>query len=225
MLCLNYFEIPDSFSLLLRSNLNAKENAYNYIIGELSKNKGHALLVEKIFLDNSPKSGLFNSLKSLGWISFRNRIASAYVSKIENGIFSHVEGNLNILDILQFEEKFSKYTVEGYNRLFLLGLYMKLSCYSKYSSIDWSEYIFDSLLETLDQAKSKTIKIDWLILMLIHLHQVSKTKILSQVKSDLNWHEIFSFLDEDIQQSFINNFLTYGASITENDIFYGVLTE
>ena len=114
-------------------------------------------------------------IKNLGWTGIRNRMSAAYVYYKINNFFSEIDDYSLIKDLLIFEGKLKKYSVEGYSRGLLLAIYLKFvdielidngHLHSEHCIASIPDYVID----LLPLASSKIIKIDWILLAMAHLN-------------------------------------------------------
>ena len=69
-------------------------------------------------------------------------------------------------------------------------------------------------------SKTKSIRIDWLMLQLIHLdHFLGTERMLSLLSSGSTYESLVALLSDEEQKKMIENFMTYGASVNDQDIF------
>ncbi len=69
-------------------------------------------------------------------------------------------------------------------------------------------------------SKAKSVRIDWLMLQLIQYEHFFGIDRLSELlKSQTRYEALFALLTENEKEQMLNNFMTYGASINDQDIF------
>ena len=74
--------------------------------------------------------------------------------------------------------------------------------------------------EVLSLSTSRTIKIDWVVILIQHLILfLGKDEVVELVKAGGKYQDIYDLLTEDQKKIYMNNLLAYGASINEKDIF------
>ena len=221
---MNFVNLPDYYTPLLRANVNIKSNFYEELKSYVLACPPLNAITKNDFLDIDSRGDYNSILKSLGWTGYRNKLASIFISKLLNGNFPESSDLAYIQDVIDFELAFSKYTVEGYSRLFLLGFYLKLAQREKDSN--WSEFIPRCLGQYLKKTKSKVVKIDWIIIILSHLHTyLGEDEVFNALEESKDWFSLFSQLTVEQKEEFLENALAYGASIGEKEAFCGMVME
>jgi hypothetical protein len=220
---LPFVKLPAEFLKLLKLNIPASVEGANQIYNVIKSNQALMTNLEASFKDGGESKPLQVMLLSIGWSNLRDRIASIYIYKHIYGEYpSSVYLDL-IEDIKGIEKKYSPYSVSGYSRLFMLGLYMRFA-----NSLNVSEFekefievlIPESIEGYLKLSPGRSIKIDWLILVLILLENyLGHEVLLLQLKTKKTINEIFNSLSTEDQLSMHNNLLAYSASICEEDFF------
>ena len=214
--------LPAEFVGLLKKDL--PPTAGSAAIFENIKSFGALYTVlQKAFQEFDDGRGLEKTMVALGWENFRDRMASVYVYKSLFGDYPHHTSMEIVEGIKQLETRFLPYTVHGSSRLFLLGFYFHLGNIqiqrrenNKFLEIK-VPFEVDACVR-LTQGKSE--KIDWLILILMHLLQSFGEKILmGHILSGKKFTEIYPLMSDDDRKIMLNNLLAYGASIGEQDIF------
>jgi len=182
-------------------------------------------LVFSYFSDIDSKGRIDIIIKSLGWATFRNRLAALYIHYQAHGEFPATVDTTLAKGLEEFEAKLINHTVDGFSRSYLLAFYLKMArlwsmnkdCEDLLEHLNVEEEIF----KYLRSAKAKTVKIDWLILLLCHFHYVFGGDELKKVMDEgTNYTEIFQSLSEAQQDMLMQNFYSYGYSINEVEIFY-----
>jgi hypothetical protein len=219
-LYLPYIILPSEFVTLLKSNLSA-ESHYQLIHEIISKNEGLYCLIEKSFKEFDEGRGFERTLKALGWTSFRERMASLYIFKCINGIYPEETNMALVEDLKDLEAQYSSYSVHGSSRLFLLGLFLKFANLNLKKKENFQEMIIpDEIGVYLRLSQVKSLKIDWVILILLHLLQSLGDKmLLSSLAAGKNIDDLYILLNPEARKEMLKNLLAYGASINEPDMF------
>jgi hypothetical protein len=69
-------------------------------------------------------------------------------------------------------------------------------------------------------SKAKSTRIDWLILQLIQYdHFLGTERMNTLLESGSRYESLFALLSANEQRQMVKNFMTYGASINDSDIF------
>jgi hypothetical protein len=126
-------------------------------------------------------------------------------------------------DIKTLEHRFTGHSIQGVARIFLLGFYLKLANVqiqhrenNKFIEISVPSEI-NSFLK-LSHGRSE--KIDWLILILMHLNATLGDKlVLNAIATGKKLEELYGLLSTDSRKFMHDNLLAYGASINEPDLF------
>ena len=123
--------------------------------------------------------------------------------------------------ISTFERKVSPYSVNGFSRAYLFGYYLKMARIHTNSSEEFNFLnISDEVINVLSYTKSRVIKIDWLLMMVIHFNFFLGNKVLvTELKKDTKFDVLYDSLSEEEKTLFLENMLAYGASIDDPDTF------
>jgi hypothetical protein len=217
---LGYINLPDYFTRLLCSNMQNGEDNFSNLSMYIKSNPGFEGLVKRSFLDVDEKGRIDSIVKSLGWHGFRNRMSALFLEYHLNGQFP-IKPNLELChELVALEEKVKSQTVEGFSRAFMLGLYWKLHRYKDNNQFiegfNWIE-----ILDLLKHSKAKVIKIDWLLLSILHLQCfLGKEVVREALKTSADYKDLYERLDEKQKRTYTMNCLSYGASINEPEFFY-----
>lgn len=214
--------LPSEFILLLKGNFPATTTSSSIFETLKSSTAMHMVMI-KGFKEFDDGRGLEKTINALGWANFRDRLASLYVYKAIHGIFPSKTSMELIDDIKLLEMRFESHGVHSFSRIFLLGLYLRLANLQiqKREKNNYIEIIIPNQIESLLRlSQVRAEKIDWLILILFHFNiALGDKKVMSLISDGKNFNDIYSFLSTDSRQTMMNNLLSYGASIEENDIF------
>ena len=222
---LPFIKLPTEFITLLKSNVvvNTSPAPVFDIVG---KNSSLMMLLTKAFKEFDDSRGLEKILLALGWSSFRERIASVYIYKALNGSYPEQTYMDLVEDIKKFETKFSDHGVTSISRLFLLGFYLKLASIElgkkKINSLGEVK-VSDDVIQFLNVSEGRSERIDWLILILMHLNaSLGEKMLLNSLNAGKKFEELYNLMPKDSQEVMCHNLLAYGASIQEEDVFlYG----
>jgi hypothetical protein len=224
MIILPYVSLPDGFTRLLASNIQNTTLTNNNLEQYIIENKELNVLVKKLFQDIDPDGFLGKIISISGWSGIRNRLASAYLEHLLNGYFPDTCNNNLVTDIINLENKLRHFTPVGYSRAFLLGFYAKMSMINLNKIDDSHKFspliIRDDHLDLMKYSKSKSIKIDWLILQLILFENILGIELVKNLlQNGIKFNALFNMLKESEKKWFINNVLTYGASVADYEFF------
>ena len=224
MLNLPYISLPDYFTHLLVSNIQNSTQTNTNLELYISENRDLNALIKRLFKDIDPDGFLGKILSISGWNGIRNRMCAAYLEHAMTGKFPD-QANLNLVsDLISVENKLRHFTQPGFSRAFLLAFYAKMSLIHVRKLSDSRELtpliIKDEHIELMRFSKAKSVRIDWLMLQLIQYEHFFGIDRLSELlKSQTRYEALFALLTENEKEQMLNNFMTYGASINDQDIF------
>jgi hypothetical protein len=217
-----FVNLPQEFVTLLKSNISVTSSAAP-VMDVIRHNRALVSILDTAFQEFNDGRGLDKVMVALGWSNFRERMASVYIYKSLYGDFP-TKTDMELVDeIKSLEDHFSSHTVNSYSRVFLLGFYLRLANLeiqhredNKFLEIKIPPEI-GSLLK-LSQGRSA--KIDWLILILLHLHaDLGEKMLMNYLVAGKKFEELYQLMSKDAQEIMSQNLLAYGASIQEPDVF------
>ncbi len=224
MLRFPVLNLPDELVYLLKSNLTSVELQNKIVLEKINQNYALVQLLEGLFQEYDTQKRLPQALKKISWSHFRDQFASIYVYHQVHGRFPK-EINLEMVrDIQAFEDKISDFSLHSNSRAFLLGFYLKIS------QVILRQQLGDATITLVELPKevigllslstAHSEKVDLLIILVWHLNQFLGIEILTKlIKSGTSYLEIFEGLKKEQQEIMVDNFLAYGCSINENEIF------
>jgi len=225
MICYPSVNLPDSFTRLLRTNLQKPDVIAAYIKHEMEEDQGLRSLVYRFFKDIDPKVRIEFIIKSVGWHGFRDRLASLYLYYKTHRDWPNETDQTMVSDLVEIEQKLKRATVDGFSRGFMLAFYFKMAGLSL--SGDNNEgalnylTIEDEIIDLLKSVKSRTVKIDWLVILMNHFdYFLGREKLKDSIKNGLGYEEIYKSLDPDFHSILMENNLTYGYSVNDPEFFY-----
>ncbi len=216
--------LPGYFTQLLVSNIQSTTQTNTNLELYINQNKEFNALVKRIFRDIDQDGFLGKIVLISGWLGIRNRMAAVFLEHAMTGKFPD-QANLKLVsDILNVENKLRHFTGPGFSRVFLLAFYAKMSHIHVRNMVEDHELsplvIKDEHIELMKFSKSKSVRIDWLMLQLIQFDHFFGIERLGQLlASGTRYDALFSLLTEDEQSQMMSNSLNYGASINDQDIF------
>lgn len=214
--------LPGEFITLLKSNLPASTTS-SVIFEVIKPQSATYMVLEKAFKEFDDGRGLEKTINALSWQSFRDRVGSIYIFKSKYGHFPDSSDMDLVEDIKSIESRFYNNSIHGYSRLFLLGFYMKLANLKiqetgGQSYLDLS--IPDEMESLLNLSRVNSEKIDWLILIIIHLRQaLGDQLLLNHLVQGTQFDELYNLLSQTDRKEMISNLLAYGVSIQDQDFF------
>lgn len=219
----NFVDMPDYFTQVLRSNMQSSSKSFANLKTHISSHKGFLGISQRTFsefLNTSKQFSLDKVITNLGWLGFRDRLAAVFLDYKLNGHFSNYTNLKSINDLLDWESSMKSCMVEGYGRLFLLGLYLKMGGLSEFENAEFK--CFDFFCENLcKNGKVKLIEVDWVLLLLFHFkHVFGETQLKSMIDQSFSLNAIYEQLSDDEKYFTMRNLLKYGASIGDHEIFF-----
>ena len=214
--------LPVEFITLLKTNLSVTTSPAP-VFDVIRNNQALYLNMELAFKEFDDGRGLEKTMLALGWPNFRERVASMYIHKAIHGSFPlHTSMEL-VEDISTLEGRFVNHSIHGVSRVFLLGFYLRLSNIqiqrrenNKFIEIRIPSEV-DNLLK-LSMGRSE--KLDWLILIIMHLvNGLGEKMVANALASGKKMEDLYALMGTDARKLMMDNLLAYGASINEQDMF------
>jgi hypothetical protein len=225
LLKLPYVKLPAEFVTLLKSNISVSNSAAP-VFDILKTNKSIYLLLQGALKEFDDGRGVEKILLALGWENFRERLASMYIFREIHGQYPAKTSMELVEDIKMLETLYSSHGVHTYSRLFLLGFYLRIADIQvkKKNESDLTDFrVPFEMGPFLRLSQGRTERTDWLILTLWHLMLgLGEKNLLGALSAGKKFEEIYNMLSLRDRHKMNENFLAYGASINEDDIFlYG----
>lgn len=214
--------MPQEFLNLLKNNL-AVVSQPHMVIEALRPNRAMYLMLEQGLVEFDDGRGLEKIINVLGWSNFRDRAASIFISKRLYGNYPRKTNIELVEEIKNVEIKFSDHGVNSYSRCFLLGFYIKLAnieLHEKEGHLNTQISISEEVSEILKISQGRSDRIDWLILITMHLINAFGPKSLTQhLIAGRKLSELYPLMSLEAREIMHENLLAYGASIQESDLF------
>ncbi|MGE3611614.1 MAG: hypothetical protein AB7I27_18640 [Bacteriovoracaceae bacterium] len=222
---LPYVSLPKELVTLLKLPLMPTSGAAP-IIEVIKNNKALIHILENSFHEFDDGRGIEKIISVLGWTNFRDRFASIYLYKSVYGDYPKTTNIPLVDDIKVFENIYSEHTTHNSSRIFLLSFYLKLAnlkVQNSESNQFLEIYIPDEIKVALQTSQGRSEKIDWLILTLFHLyHALGEKVLMNSIITSKKFDDLYGLMTKDAREVMLENFLAYGASIGEQDLFlYG----
>lgn len=215
----SFIQLPDVFTVLLRSNMQSTGSAFIGLQDHISENRGFNQLVNQVFKDIDPNLKVKKIINALGWIGFRDRITASYLHYLNEGNFPNSPDLSIIKDVLYYEEALKNYSVDGFSRGYLLGMYRKFQSLETGTKADLT--ISPETFELLDLARAKVVKIDWVIILLEHFKErLGFEELKEKLTEGVSYETLFTDIGRDSAYEMVGKLLSYGASISEAEPFY-----
>lgn len=217
-----FVNLPREFVTLLKSNLNVTSSPAP-VFDLIRPNRALFTILENAFKEFDDGRGVEKVMMALGWSNFRERMGSIYIYKTIYGNFPTKTDMELVEDIKQLETRFADHAVHSYSRLFLLGFYLKLAnieIQRRENNHFLEIKVPDEISLLLKMSEGRSERIDWLILILIHLNQgLGEKMLMNALIAGKKFDELYQLMPLDAQEIMNQNLLAYGASIHEPDVF------
>ena len=219
---LPYVILPAEFLTLLKTNLSVTASPAP-IFDVIRPNKSLYHTLEKAFKEFDDGRGLEKTMMALGWSNFRDRLASIFIHKTIYGDYP-LQSNMELVeDIKSFEAKYVDYGVHSYSRLFLLGFYLRMANIQTQRRMN-NQFLElkvpDHLGSILRLSQGRSERVDWLILIIMHLSDALGEKMLmNALVSGKKFEELYELMSTEAKMKMSDNLLAYGSSIREPDVF------
>lgn len=217
---LDYIELPERYCQLLISNVSSSSNTSVDLQKHIFQSPAMARILYRI-LNAGEETDLTSLIKKYGWHGIRDRLLAYYVNFMENSSHPHSVLVDSVDEIKRLEGRFRDKTVSGYSRLISLGLYLKASCYEQeLETIEDHPYFPDRRVDMLlSQVTNRNIRIDILILMLVHfLKFLGEEKLFGLIKAKSNFDVIESMLENEHRLLLQKNLINYALSIGDLEL-------
>jgi hypothetical protein len=217
--------VPEDLTWINSFYLNNSRKSYVSISENVNSKPFLKLHVDRLFSQYIKANSIESMLNALGWRGFRDRLASSYLYHFFHGFFPQEDELDNITEVIQFEDDLKGIFPEGNSRIFFLGFFLKMC---EIQSMKDNSDNFISFLKLSRELKQvlllgdqKIVKPDWMILSLIHFESfLGRENILEIIKEDKGDFSLLrKRLSSEQKELMIQNFLRYGASINEQEMF------
>ena len=214
--------LPAEYVDLLKANL-ASVSSPDQIFNNIRSNPALYTILENGFKEFNDGRGLEKTMMALGWSNFRDRMGSLYIHKAIFGNFPNKTTMELVEDIKLLESRFLDNSIQSYSRVFLLGFYLKLANLQiqKRENNQFLEItIPEEIAPILKISQARSEKIDWLILIVLHLlNGLGEKIVINALAAGKNFDELYNLLSPDSRKLMMDNLLAYGLSINEPDLF------
>lgn len=217
-----FVSLPEYYTRLLVSNIQNTPTSNTNLELYINENRDLNMLVRRIFTDIDNDGFLGKIIQISGWQGIRNRLAAVYIEYALTGQYPEVANLSLINDLVTTENKLRHFTNGGFSRSFLLAFYAKMAAIQFQKDAQDSHttpmILTDQHIEYMKLSKSKSVRIDWLMIQLIQfdflLGQERMTNIL---RSGARYDALYSMLLSHEQKALVDNCLRYAASINDKD--------
>lgn len=214
--------LPAEFVTLLKANLPTVSSS-SQVFDIIRPNQALYSVLEKGFQEFNDGRGLEKTMMALGWSNFRDRMASLYIHKAIFGNYPNKTSMELIEDIKELENRFMDNSVQSFSRIFLLGFYLRMANMQiqKRENNQFLEIkVPEEIAPILKISQARSEKIDWLILIIMHLlYGLGEKLLINALASGKPFEELYELLTPDQRKLMLDNLLAYGTSIGEPDFF------
>jgi hypothetical protein len=218
---LEFALLPDCYTFLLQMNMQTTSKFYSSFKSYIYENKDLHSHIKISCCDIDELGQVDRIIKAVGWHGLRNRLAHYYLGRLNLIEESQFFEEKNLVEILEIENRFQKFTVDGYSRLFLVGFYLKILINKKLSVGEGLLHDAQSIVfleKALMLSKSRTIKVDWLVITLLLLaQQLGEDLLLEKLKTKRCFSILWNELEGARRDSLIKGLMSYGASINDDE--------
>lgn len=214
-------KLPDYYIEVLNMDIMSRDKAYkNYLLLTESSKILDQMIKRYFYNDESGSKSLKSVLNNLGGLGLRDKLGSIFIENALTGKSPLTPSHQFVSEILLFEDQFKDLTVSGVSRSFLLGFYLSMLHIQKGDDFSHRNYITPEILKILKYSKGRVVKIDWLLISIFHFnHFLGLDKCLKCFNKELSYNDLYLELTTDQQRSLNENYLYYGQSIGDFDIF------
>jgi hypothetical protein len=222
MLKLPVIKLPNEFVQLLKESISISATSYRQVSEFIYTTNSFRFIIQDHFSEYDPNKNITNIVKNLGWLHFRDRLSSIYIYRTMYHSYPMSTDIRLVNEIIQFENRFAKFSVESNSRLFLLGFYLKMVEINL--GFDLS-YIWSNFTKNIDKIlsirQSHNPQIDWLILFIWHMDKYLGTEQFLELahEVDVNCYDMMRKLNDKDRHQMVENMLNYGASIDDIEFF------
>lgn len=189
---------------------------YNAIYDE----QGFRSLFSHSFQEFDEKLEPKRVVSALGWESFRNRFLSLYIHYLKYDKFPIKTSEVEVANIIDFEKKFRRFSVEGHGRLFMLGLYFNFLDIENNDDTFQNFMKSEDLYKIMTKSRIKELRSDWLVVVIYHLLKYFKTdQIVERINEEEAYLNFYRELSVEQQQFITRGYLAYASSI-KDDFFF-----
>ncbi len=218
MINFRYVDIPRVILPLLKSNMTSTGPLFLKLPHYFKENAFLSYLAETKLSDLDDQGRPEKMVTSIGWLGLRNRLIRHFLEEK----YPELE-KLPMAEEwpLKFAMKADDYSLPGYSRGLLLGLYFYIDGLNQGLEYQMTDLVPPSIFELMDQMNGRKPEVDWLILILLHLNEfLGPQKLESLIQAGMGFNKIHSQLSFEDQETMARNLLKYGASIGEKDFFH-----
>lgn len=214
--------VPEWFSQMCSLRLTNTRTCYAEIIDIVESDLFLKVYMKDLFKDFLKKGGSLGMLTALGPHGFRNRLAESILVHASEGHYpQEVEGDY-IQDLIDLEKRFDFLSYEDNSRIFLMGMFFKLSDINNDQELNSLINVPIAIDELLKDPKGKSDRPDWLVITLLLLRDLKGEGFLSlnMPKHHGDIKEILALLSDEETDQFLSNLLKYAQSTHSAEFFH-----
>lgn len=157
-----------------------------------------------------------------GWGKVREILAEFYLSHFLHGDYVTSDTSSFSVNVNEFCQRFTSFSPERIDRIYLLGFYLQAVSYSKNiegkSGRALSES-FDPIIDLMNAKKVRSEKMDYILLMTWHWYYgLGKDRLYKVLEGKKSYQQIFQLLTDKQQAQYIYNMANYSLSIFEDEM-------
>ncbi len=231
---MEYFEfvtMPVEFARLFQVNMESVGISFKSLPTKAVSNKAFYSLAKMSFPSESGEEFDFSViLKKLGWHGVRDKLANQYLHFAKYNQYSKKLETTLIHDLVDLEEDYSLYSVQGFSRAYLLGFYFKLwelqgenPAYAKEIVSIIRDKNFKSLIEISSNRIAQT---DVMILLMLHFKDfLGMEKLKSLISSAKGFLTIYNSLSSENRNLLMRNISRYLLSVGDEKMLTTLLPQ
>ena len=208
--------LNEKFVVLLCHNFSTVDQSRGFLTRYMEENPDFEKLVSHSFRDVNFSGQVDVLMRILGWVGFRNRLASIFIQYVQDKKYPEKPNLELVQDLIEFDRAVMPYAVRGFSRGFLLAFYLKLGRLSLGESFKVPQEVFS----LLGKVKVRVSRIDWVILLLWHFSDSVRVEELDGL---LDGREGFVGIEDRLspieRDKLSTNMLTYSYAINDREFF------
>jgi hypothetical protein len=217
---LSFVTMPEYLLPFLKCNMQSGSENYRNLYNAIYDEQGFRSLFFHAFQEFDEKLEPKRVVSALGWESFRNRFCSMFVHYLQHDKFPKKTSEVPIAHIIDFENKFRRFSVDGHGRLFMLGLYFTFLDIQNNNDHFKTFMKSEDLYKLIAKSKIKELRIDWLIIVLYNLMEyVPLDKIEERIDEEEAYLNFYREFDDQRQKDITQSYLAYASSIKDDYFF------
>jgi len=226
-----FIKMPVEFARLFQVNMESIGVHFKSLPSKAINNKAFYSLAKITFPSESAEEFDFSViLKKNGWHGVRDQMTSQYLHFAKYGKYAKKLDQTLIHELVDLEEDFSNYSVQGFSRAYLLGFYFKLWQLQGESPVYANEafsIIKDKKFQSLFEASANRLaQTDIMILLVLHFRDyLGEQKLRSLIASSKGFTALYNELDSSMKNLFMRNIARYLYSVGDEKMMISILPQ